>query len=93
MNCANSKLTDVMKFKQINRIKTLHGSFSQEKALVTGYEAANAALDYHGYDRSTFKEIIPVEEDEAHIVVARRVRKAAERLLQTANPLSDFFMM
>lgn len=75
-----------------NRIRTSHGSFSQEKALVTGYEAANAALQFFGYDETTCKRIIPVEEDEPHIVAARRVYKNLEILRRQANPFSEFFM-
>lgn len=77
----------------LNRIKTSHGSFSQEKALVTGYEAANAALDFLGYDEASHKRIISVEEDEPHIVLARRAYKLGERIRDGANPFSNFFMM
>lgn len=77
----------------LTRIKTGHGSFSQEKALVTGYEAANATLGHLGFDKSTHAKIIPVEEDEPHIKVARRVYKATERLRSSLNPFSEFFMM
>lgn len=91
-----SRITNVLVLPSfshyIHRIKTFHGSFSQEKALVTGYEAANATLDYLDFDKSTHKDIIPVEEDEPHIVVARKVYKAAERLRDTLNPFSEFFM-
>jgi len=76
-----------------NRIKTDHGSFSQEKALVTGYEAANATLDYLGFGEESHVDIIPVEEDEPHIVIARKAYKAAERLRNTVNPFADFFMV
>lgn len=76
-----------------SRIKTDHGSFSQEKALVTGYEAANATLSYLGFDKKAFARIIPVEEDEPHIVLARRAYKAVKRLRTAVNPFSEFFMV
>lgn len=72
------------------RIKTEHGSFSQEKALVTGYEAANATLDYLGYDGRSHANIIPVEEDEPQYVIGRRVYKAAEQLRTALNPFANF---
>lgn len=75
------------------RIKSFHGSFSQEKALVTGYEAANHVLDYFGYGEETRADIIPVEPDEAHIVIARQLRKATRDLVDMVNPFSDFFML
>lgn len=75
-----------------NRIRTLHGSFSQEKALVTGYEAANATLDCLGYPPENHANIIPIEEDEPHIVVARRTYKIIEKLRRSVNPFSEFFM-
>lgn len=75
-----------------NRIKTLHGSFSQEKALVTGFEAANAALDFLGRGKESHRRIIPVEEDEPHIKAARRLYRRLEQATETFNPLSDFFM-
>eukprot|EP00177_Eucheuma_denticulatum_P004503 GFKZ01008182.1.p1 GENE.GFKZ01008182.1~~GFKZ01008182.1.p1 ORF type:complete len:555 (-),score=56.42 GFKZ01008182.1:917-2581(-) len=71
-------------------IKTEHGSFSQEKALVTGYEAANATLDYLGYDERSHANIIPVEEDEPQYVIGRRIYKATEQLRKTLNPFADF---
>eukprot|EP00737_Agarophyton_chilense_P001975 gb/GEZJ01002233.1/.p1 GENE.gb/GEZJ01002233.1/~~gb/GEZJ01002233.1/.p1 ORF type:complete len:557 (+),score=70.08 gb/GEZJ01002233.1/:5748-7418(+) len=74
-------------------IRTSHGSFSQEKALVTGYEAANATLEYFGYEKSAQKTIIPVEEDEPHIIVARRVYKALERIRRQFNPFSGLFIV
>lgn len=60
---------------------------------MTGYEAANLTLDYLGYGEVSHKEIIPIEEDEAHIKALRRVNSNVERFIDTLNPLSDFFMM
>lgn len=76
-----------------SRIKTEHGSFSQEKALVTGYEAANATLSYLGFEKKALARIIPLEEDEVHIVLARRAYKAVERLRTAVNPFSEYFML
>lgn len=60
---------------------------------MTGYEAANATLNFLGYETSAHKDIIPIEEDEPHIIVARRAYKALERVKSALNPFSDFFMI
>ena len=54
-------------------IVTNHGSWSQEKAFVTGLEAANGVIDRFNYGRSA--NIIPVEPDEAHIQAMRMINK------------------
>jgi len=54
-------------------IVTRHGSWSQEKAYVTGLEAANLAIDRLGMGRPA--DIIPVEPDEPHIQVARSLNQ------------------
>lgn len=59
---------------------------------MTGFEAANAALDCLGRDKSTHRKILPLEEDEPHIKAARRVYKTAERFEKLLNPLSNFYM-
>jgi uncharacterized protein with NAD-binding domain and iron-sulfur cluster len=46
-----------------------HGSWSQEKAYVTGLEAANLVVERFG--KGTKSEIIPVEPDEPHIQMMR----------------------
>ncbi|MBD2307887.1 FAD-dependent oxidoreductase [Chroococcidiopsis sp. FACHB-1243] len=46
-----------------------HGSWSQEKAYVTGLEAANLVLERFG--KGMKAEIIPVESDEPHIEMMR----------------------
>lgn len=76
----------------VSRIKTDHGSFSQEKALVTGFQAANATLSYFGRGKETLRQIIPVEADEPHIALGRRIYQAVDRFDEVFNPLSDFFM-
>lgn len=60
---------------------------------MTGFEAANATLDYLGRGETSHRQIIPVEEDEPHIMAARRIYQTVERFGETINPLSDFFMV
>ena len=54
-------------------IVTRHGSWSQEKAYVTGLEAANLIIEEFGM--GTKANIIPIEADEPHIQVARIINK------------------
>ncbi len=54
-------------------IVTEHGSWSQEKAYVTGLEAANLVIEQLG--QGSEAKIIPVEPDEPHIQVARTINK------------------
>ena len=61
-------------------IVTRHGSWSQEKAYVTGLEAANLVVDRFGI--GTPANIIPIEADEPHIQVARTVNKTIRDLTQ-----------
>uniref|UniRef100_A0A0D3FYW1 Amine oxidase domain-containing protein n=1 Tax=Oryza barthii TaxID=65489 RepID=A0A0D3FYW1_9ORYZ len=63
-----------------------HGSFSKEKAYVTGLEAANRVVDYFG--DGDFAKIIAVEEDEPHIETARNLNRRANEL-KTQIPFSD----
>lgn len=64
-------------------IITDHGSWSQEKAYVTGLEAANKAIAHLNYGSPA--TIIPIEPDEPHIQVGRQlnrmVRDVGDRLL------------
>ena len=50
-----------------------HGSWSQEKAYVTGLEAANFVIER--LQRGTEAAILPIEPDEPHIQVARTVNQ------------------
>ncbi|EFJ15075.1 hypothetical protein SELMODRAFT_180688 [Selaginella moellendorffii] len=52
-------------------IITRHGSWSQEKAYVTGLEAANNVVKLLNQGKAA--KIIPVEPDEAHITELRRI--------------------
>ena len=55
-----------------------HGSWSQEKAYVTGLEAANLVIERFG--KGTKAEIIPVEPDEPHIQVMRSLNSKLRNL-------------
>ncbi|OUC13202.1 MAG: amine oxidase [Alkalinema sp. CACIAM 70d] len=59
-------------------IITQHGSWSQEKAYVTGLEAANAVIRQWGGQPAP---IIPVEADEPHIQVLRSLNRQARTWL------------
>ena len=54
-------------------IMTQHGSWSQEKAYVTGLEAANQAIAHLNYGAPA--SIIPVEPDEPHIQAGRQINR------------------
>ncbi|MGK7873189.1 MAG: FAD-dependent oxidoreductase [Xenococcaceae cyanobacterium] len=69
-------------------IVTNHGSWSQEKAYVTGLEAANLVIERFGIGKKA--EIIPVEPDEPHIQVARTINKTLRSLGKSF--LSDFWL-
>lgn len=50
-----------------------HGSWSQEKAYVTGLEAANAVITR--FKQGELAKILPIEPDEPHIQVARSLNQ------------------
>ncbi|KAB8331027.1 FAD-dependent oxidoreductase [Scytonema tolypothrichoides VB-61278] len=61
-----------------------HGSWSQEKAYVTGLEAANLVISYFG--EGALAKILPVEADEAHIELARTVNKSVRQIGKSILP-------
>jgi uncharacterized protein with NAD-binding domain and iron-sulfur cluster len=65
-----------------------HGSWSQEKAYVTGLEAANLVID--SFEFGNLAEIIPVESDEPHIQFGRSLNKSWRELRKTILP--DFWL-
>lgn len=65
-----------------------HGSWSQEKAYVTGLEAANLVISRFG--RGSQAVILPVEADEPHIQVARAINQTVRGLGKTLLP--DFWL-
>jgi uncharacterized protein with NAD-binding domain and iron-sulfur cluster len=69
-------------------IVTRHGSWSQEKAYVTGLEAANIVTEYFGHGSKA--TIIPVEPDEPHIQLARMINKTVRDLSKSFLP--DFWL-
>uniref|UniRef100_A0A804MBZ0 Amine oxidase domain-containing protein n=1 Tax=Zea mays TaxID=4577 RepID=A0A804MBZ0_MAIZE len=66
-----------------------HGSFSKEKAYVTGLEAGNRVVDY--FDIGDFAKIIAVEGDEPHIETLRSLNRRANEL-KSQIPFSEFFL-
>lgn len=72
-------------------VKTRHGSWSQEKAFVTGMEAANSIRG-----RPLDENIIPLPRDELHVAFGRSVVSTFQKLVgggdKTKAPsLVDFF--
>ncbi|MDM9380149.1 FAD-dependent oxidoreductase [Chlorogloeopsis sp. ULAP01] len=65
-----------------------HGSWSQEKAYVTGLEAANLTISFLG--KGQLANILPVEVDEPHIQLARTVNRAARHVGKSILP--DFWL-
>ena len=65
-------------------IITDHGSWSQEKAYVTGLEAANQVVNY--FEQGKTAHIIPVEKDEPHIEIARTINKNLRALTKNLVP-------
>jgi len=57
-------------------VRSRHGSWSQEKAFVTGVEAANLVLG-----RDVEEGVEPVGEEEAHVLLGREVVKSVKGLL------------
>lgn len=61
-----------------------HGSWSQEKALVTGLEAANLLIQKYKIGQSA--RIIPVEPDEPHIQTLRSVNRLFRNCTESLLP-------
>ncbi|GGA01489.1 FAD-dependent oxidoreductase [Okeania sp. KiyG1] len=61
-----------------------HGSWSQEKAYVTGLEAANLVVDKFKVGQKA--NIIPVEKDEEHIQFARKINKSFREIGKSIFP-------
>ncbi|MEL7079063.1 MAG: FAD-dependent oxidoreductase [Cyanobacteria bacterium J06648_1] len=61
-------------------IVTRHGSWSQEKAYVTGLEAANLVIEE--FNSGTKAKIMPIEADEPHIQVARAINQTVRAVTQ-----------
>lgn len=65
-------------------IVTHHGSWSQEKAYVTGLEAANRVIEQFGQGQAA--SIIPVVPDEPHIQAARVFNKGIRHITEQILP-------
>ncbi|NEP90822.1 MAG: NAD(P)-binding protein [Okeania sp. SIO2C2] len=65
-------------------IANRHGSWSQEKAYVTGLEAANLVVDKFKLGQKA--NIIPVEKDEEHIQFARTINKSVREIGKSIFP-------
>jgi uncharacterized protein with NAD-binding domain and iron-sulfur cluster len=65
-------------------IITRHGSWSQEKAYVTGLEAANLVTSYLSEGQPA--EILPVEGDELHIKIGRSLNETVRNLGKSILP-------
>jgi uncharacterized protein with NAD-binding domain and iron-sulfur cluster len=65
-------------------VVTRHGSWSQEKAYVTGLEAANLAIAQ--LRRGTPASILPIEPDEPHIQALRSLNQSVRGWGQTFLP-------
>ncbi len=63
---------------------TKHGSWSQEKAYVTGLEAANLVIDQFNIGQKA--DIIPVEADETHIQFGRTINKMTKDFINSFVP-------
>lgn len=65
-----------------------HGSWSQEKAYVTGLEAANLVISH--FQTGNYANIIPVEADEPHIQTLREINKSVRDIAKLVLP--DFWL-
>ncbi|MEA5487396.1 MULTISPECIES: hydroxysqualene dehydroxylase [Pseudanabaena] len=63
---------------------TNHGSWSQEKAYVTGLEAANLVIQQFSHGNMT--QILPIESDEPHIQIARSLNQTLRNIAKSLIP-------
>jgi uncharacterized protein with NAD-binding domain and iron-sulfur cluster len=77
-----TSLTNV--FMSGDWIVNRHGSWSQEKAYVTGLEAANQVINRLGHGQPA--AILPIVPDEPHIQVARSLNRTARGFWQQTMP-------
>ncbi|MGK7945365.1 MAG: FAD-dependent oxidoreductase [Microcystaceae cyanobacterium] len=63
---------------------TDHGSWSQEKAYVTGLEAANLVIEQFKIGQKA--DLIPIEPDEPHIQFARQINSMAKSVINSFIP-------
>ncbi|BAY32043.1 amine oxidase [Nostoc carneum NIES-2107] len=82
MSPATTSFTNV--FMSGDWIVTPHGSWSQEKAYVTGLAAANSVISYLGAGQPA--KILPVETDEPHILAARSLNQTVRQLSKSILP-------
>ena len=61
----------------------------QEKAYVTGLEAANRVVDF--VEEGSFAKIVPVEEDEPHVEALRGLNRRIGEI-RSQLPLDGFFL-
>lgn len=61
----------------------------QEKAFVTGLEAANRVVDQ--FEQGELASIIPVDADEPHVQELRRVNETAKALVKQL-PFANYFL-
>ncbi|PIN19185.1 Amine oxidase [Handroanthus impetiginosus] len=66
-----------------------HGSWLEEKSLVSGLEAANRVVDY--LEEGSFARIIPVQEDQPHIQSLRSLNRNLYDL-RSQLPWSNYFL-
>jgi uncharacterized protein with NAD-binding domain and iron-sulfur cluster len=62
-------------------IITNHGSWSQEKAYVTGLEAANLVIQQ--FNQGNMTQILPIESDEPHIQIARSLNQTVKNVAES----------
>jgi uncharacterized protein with NAD-binding domain and iron-sulfur cluster len=64
---------------------TNHGSWSQEKAYVTGLEAANLVMQKFSQGNN-MTQILPIESDELHIQIARSPNQTLRNISKSLTP-------